>query len=121
MLVVYIAGPFRGSNAWEIECNIRRAETLGLEVWRVGAAVICPHANTRFFQGAAPDSVWLEGTLAILRKCDVVLLTKDWKRSEGARKEKIEAESLGIPIFEEGEEVSQILPFGLIQFIQKSK
>ena len=59
MKVVYIAGPFRGPNAWEIEQNIRRAESLALEVWRAGAAALCPYTNTRFFQGAAPDDVWL--------------------------------------------------------------
>ena len=32
MKVGYIAGPFRGPNSWEIENNIRRAETLALEV-----------------------------------------------------------------------------------------
>ena len=101
MLVVYIAGPFRASNAWDIECNIRRAETLALEIWRAGAAAICPHTNTRYFQGAAPDKVWLAGTLAIMARCDAVLLTKEWMDSEGARKEFMKAQQLGIPVFVE--------------------
>lgn len=68
MRVVYIAGPFRAENAWEIEQNIRRAEEAALELWRAGAAVLCPHTNTRYFQGAAPDHVWLEGDLELLRR-----------------------------------------------------
>lgn len=99
MKVVYIAGPFRGPNSWEIEQNIRRAEALALEVWRAGFAAICPHANTRFYQGAAPDEVWLQGDLAILRRCDAVLLTEDWQRSAGAKAEKAHAEMLRIPVF----------------------
>ena len=87
MKVVYVAGPFRGPDSWTIENNIRRAETLALEVWRLGAAAICPHTNTRFFQGAAPDNVWLDGDLAILGKCDAMLMTPDWERSGGARAE----------------------------------
>lgn len=87
MRVVYIAGPYRGSNAWEVENNIRRAEALALEVWKLGAAALCPHTNTRFFQGAADDSVWLNGDLELLRRCDALLLTPDWKQSSGARAE----------------------------------
>ena len=51
MKLVYIAGPFRGSSAWDIEENIRVAERAALEVWKMGAAALCPHTNTRFFQG----------------------------------------------------------------------
>jgi hypothetical protein len=100
MVVVYVAGPFRGKDSWEMENNIRRAEALALEVWREGMAALCPHANTRFFQGAAPDTTWLEGDLELLRRCDAVLLTRDWARSVGAREEKRFAESLGIPCFQ---------------------
>lgn len=100
MRVVYIAGPFRGPNAWEIEQNIRRAEALALEVWRAGFAALCPHTNTRFFQGAAPDEVWLAGDLELLGRCDAVLLTLDWQRSSGARAEVDYAKTRGIPVFE---------------------
>ena len=99
MKVVYVAGPFRGPSAWDIECNIRRAETLALEVWRLGAAALCPHCNTRFFQNAAPDEVWLEGDLEMLRRCDAVIVTSDWQKSSGAKAEVIEAIHLGIPVF----------------------
>lgn len=99
MKVVYIAGPYRGRDAWEIEQNIRRAEALSLEVWRAGAAALCPHTNTRFFQGAADDSVWLEGDLELLSRCDAVLMTPDWERSTGARAERDHAEREGIAVF----------------------
>jgi hypothetical protein len=105
--VVYIAGPFRGANSWEMENNIRRAESLALEVWKLGAAAICPHANTRFFQGAAPDEVWLDGDLAILRKCDAVLLTPDWQQSVGAISECCYAESRCIPVFSSLEKLQE--------------
>ena len=99
MKVVYIAGPFRGPDAWTIECNIRRAETLALEVWRAGFAVICPHTNTRFFHEAAPDSVWLEGDIEILHRCDAVLVTPDWAMSQGAMAEVAIAQKAEIPVF----------------------
>jgi nucleoside 2-deoxyribosyltransferase len=98
--LVYIAGPFRGKNAWEIERNIRRAEELALEVWQAGFPAICPHTNTRFFQGAAPDEVWLKGDLEILRRCDVVLLVEGWEASAGTRAEIAFADEHDITVLE---------------------
>jgi len=101
MKVVFISGPFRSTSAWGIECNIREAEKMALCVWEMGAAALCPHTNTRFFQGALPDEIWLLGDLALLSKCDAVLLLPAWHGSEGARAEKEYAERMGIPIFKE--------------------
>lgn len=99
MKVVYVAGPFRGPNSWEIEENIRRAERLALQVWRAGAAALCPHTNTRFFNGAADDAVWLAGDLELLARCDAVILTPNWRESSGARAEHDFATGRGIPCF----------------------
>ena len=66
MKVIYVAGKFRGHNAWEIEQNIRKAEEVALQIWQNGAACICPHANTRFFDGVLPDKTFLDGDLDIL-------------------------------------------------------
>ena len=49
--VIYIAGPFRAINSWEVEQNIRHAEEVALEVWRSKAVALCPHTMHRFFQG----------------------------------------------------------------------
>lgn len=96
--VIYIAGPYRAANSWEIEQNVRRAEALALEVWRLKCAAMCPHANTRFFQGAAPDEVWLLGDLAMLAKCDAMLVVPNWEKSSGTRAEIQFAQSKGIPV-----------------------
>lgn len=104
-LVIYVAGPFRAKpilgqtqpNQWEQEQNIRRAEAIALEVWRKGHAAICPHTNTRYYQGSCPDDTWLIGDLAIIERCDGVLLTPDWEKSEGARNERLHADAMDIP------------------------
>lgn len=98
--LIYIAGPFRGANQWEQFQNIREAETLALEVWRMGAVALCPHANTAHFQGALPDDVWLEGDLEMMRRCDAVLLMPRWRGSRGAVEEAKEAKQAGLPVFE---------------------
>jgi len=99
MKIIYIAGPFRASNDWDRENNIRRAEGLALEVWRAGFAALCPHCNTRFFNGAAPDDIWLNGDLAMLKRCDALLTTPDWERSSGAKAEVAFAKTWEIPVF----------------------
>lgn len=97
--LVYVAGPFRGNSHWAIWQNIHNAAALSLEVWRSGAACICPHLNTCFFQDAAPDHVWLDGDLVMLERCDAVIMTPDWQRSSGATAEHEHAKAIGIPVF----------------------
>lgn len=99
MRVVYVAGKFRGPNHWAIAENIRAAEKVALEVWRMGAAALCPHANTAHFQDAAPDHVWLEGDLELLNRCDALVTVDNWKDSTGAKAEVAHATDRGIPVF----------------------
>jgi hypothetical protein len=105
--VVYVAGPFRSASAyvpghqdgWGIQCNVMAAMALALEVWRLGAVAVCPHANAMFFQNAAPDAVWLAGDIELMKRCDAVIFTADWMLSSGARAEQKIAEDLGMPLF----------------------
>lgn len=99
MKVVYIAGPYRGANSWEMEQNIRRAEALSMQVWQAGLVALCPHTNARYSFGVGPDSMWLNGDIEMMKRCDAVLFTDDWQRSEGARTEHAVAQECGIPCF----------------------
>jgi hypothetical protein len=98
--VIYIAGPFRAPNAWEVEKNIRRAEELAFEVNSLGGCIaLCPHTNTRFFNGTLTDEFWLEGTKELLRRCDAAMFTDNWSCSFGARAELVLARSRKTPCF----------------------
>lgn len=99
MKVIYIAGRYRGPNAWAVEQNIRAAEEVAARVWAMGHVALCPHANARHMDGVASDEVFLAGTLELMRRCDAVLLVPNWRDSEGARAEVAEADRLGIPVF----------------------
>lgn len=105
MKVVYIAGPFRATNpdgtndAWRTQQHIMKAMALALDVWKLGHAAVCPHANTMFFQNAAADNVWLDGDLEMLRRCDAVLMVEGFENSKGATAEAVEAMKEGIPAF----------------------
>lgn len=99
MKVIYIAGPFRGKHAWAVEQNIRHAEELAFEVACLGAMPMCPHTNTRFFDGTIDGQFWLDGTLEMMRRCDAVMLTDDWRASSGARNEVAVARTIPLPVF----------------------
>ena len=98
--VIYIAGPFRGATAWEVEQHIRHAEALAFAVAQLGAMPLCPHTNTRFFHGSLTDQFFLEGAVELMSRCDGVILTDDWHRSEGARADVARAHQLNLPVFD---------------------
>lgn len=105
--VVYVAGPFRAASAYVagqqdsfgILTNIMAAMQVSLELWRAGLVGLCPHGNTFCFQNSAPDDVWLDGDIELMRRCDAVLMVPGWERSSGARAEKEIAENEGIPVY----------------------
>lgn len=99
MKVVYVAGPFTAENAWEIEQNVRRAEEAGLEVAKLGASPVIPHANTRFFHGTMTPEFWYRATEALMFVCHAVLLIPGWTASKGAVAERDRAVAAGIPVF----------------------
>lgn len=104
MKLIYVAGPYRGKTEWDVVQNIYAAEAVALSLWAAGWAVICPHKNTAHFGGFLPDEVWLQGDLEILHRCDAVYAMANCERSEGARREVIEAMRIGIPVFHDLEE-----------------
>lgn len=99
MKKIYIAGPYRGESAWEIEENIRIAEQAILPIARAGGNPFCPHSMFRYMQGAMPDAFWLTGTLAWLEVCDCLYLGPGWERSAGSRAEMERATDLNMPVF----------------------
>jgi hypothetical protein len=98
--VAYCAGPYRASTVRGIVENIRAAEAVALELWRLGFAVLCPHTNSSLFDGALPDSVWLQGDLVMLGRCDLVVLCPGWEQSTGASAERERAELLEIDVYQ---------------------
>lgn len=98
----YVAGPFRAKKPgshWEVAENVRRAERVGFKVAQAGGFPVIPHANTANFEGELDDMFWLDGTLEMLRRCDAVVMAPGWIRSTGAKRERAEALSMGLPVF----------------------
>lgn len=99
--MVYVAAPFSAPDRAGVEANIRSAEALGIEVAKLGAFPVVPHANTSHpdYERVQPYAFWIAGTMALLRACDCVLMHPDWQRSSGARGEHADAVARSQPVF----------------------
>lgn len=102
MKLVFIAAPFRAATDWQRYCNVRRAETYALQVWKLGACAVCPQANSAHFHGEGPDEVYLTGYLALLERCDAVLVVA---QSDGVAAELARAAAWDLPVFRTVEEL----------------
>lgn len=112
MKVIYIAGPYRSKRGeYYVRQNIRAAEELAIFVWRNGGVALCPHKNTAGFGGACAggDEVWLDGDLELIKRCDAMYLVPGWENSSGTLAEIQFAHTLGMPVFENREQVLEFL------------
>lgn len=99
MKVAYVVGPYRSATVRGFVENIRRAEAVALELWRLGFAVVCPHLNSALLDGALPDDVWLRGELVLLGRCDLVVTVPGWEGSQGSRGELERAEAIDLDVY----------------------
>jgi hypothetical protein len=100
MILVYVAGPYRAPNVWQVEQNIRRAEEMAFLVWRLGAVPVTPHLLGRHLDKVLPDPHVLQAMLAVLKMCHVLVTVPNWQNSKGTVDEIAEATRLGIPTFD---------------------
>jgi hypothetical protein len=98
--VIYIAGPYRGKNSWEVEKNIRNAEHYAFRLAEFGMVPLCPHSMYRYFDRTLNDEYWINATEMLLKRCDAVFLIPGWQNSIGATAEECTACRLEIPCFE---------------------
>ena len=109
MKLVYIAGPYRAENRLKVRWNIIKAKQRGVQVILqcLNCYPVIPHMNTAEFdfepllEHVAGDRFYLDGTIALMDKCDAVLLTAPDadKHSSGTAGEVARAELLGLPVF----------------------
>lgn len=126
MRVLYVAGPYRSSEgSWGVRNNIDVATRAARELWLLGFAVICPHANTAWMDGPQPltnehgaacgsgDARFMEGDIEILKRCDALVLVGEWWKSAGAQHER--AIALGLmPVFQWPEDRAGLRAFGAL-------
>lgn len=124
--VVYVAGPYRSSlGLLGVAYNIATAWMCTHRLWDLGVVPICPHLNSAFMSevprqwtaspvrfdsnegppaisGSDPimESVFLDGDLELVRRCDAVYLLPGWGGSRGACQERHLALDLKLPVFD---------------------
>ena len=98
MAIVYIAGPFRGKNAKAVADNVERARAVAYKVAKSGHVPLCTHSMYSTFDGTLTDKFWLEATMKLLKKADVVLMMPGWEKSAGSRAERDAALRMGMPV-----------------------
>lgn len=99
MKLVYIAGPYRAKLQWDLEQNVRAAEAASLDVAKLGAAVYCPHTQSRHLYGTIDETYWTDAHLNVLGRCDAMLVLDGWQRSPGTLGEIRYAADNNIPCF----------------------
>jgi nucleoside 2-deoxyribosyltransferase len=102
MKVIYVAGPIRAKGSfWKREQNIRAAEEVALQLWKMGFAVICPHTMCRYYDDMNPREAgfYLRGDLELIKRSDAIMLLDDWEESEGSVDEHSFAIKEGMLIF----------------------
>jgi len=102
MKLIYIAGPFRAPDHWQIHQNVLDAERVAKRLIGEGYAVICPHKMTENMQQAYPDHVFLNMCLELVRRADIIYLLEGWQTSQGSRMELELAMQLGKKVIYEG-------------------
>ncbi len=97
--VAYLAGPYRDKRGehYVLE-HIWAAREVAVQLWQMGYAVVCPHLDTFMMGGAIPEEGFLEGLLAILEVCHLVVVLPGWEHSEGTLAEIACARERGLPI-----------------------
>jgi nucleoside 2-deoxyribosyltransferase len=96
--LVMVGGPFSAKTAEQVERNIVATEQLGFEADAAGAAAIVPNSMGRTWRGVPSYEDILDVTMSILARSDALLVTTDWERSDGTKREVDFARSRGIPV-----------------------
>lgn len=100
MKVAYTAGKYRSTQVHGIVRNIRAAEAVAIELWRMGFAVLTPHLNSALLDGAVPELSILNGDIELMRRCDLVVMLPRWEESVGATAERERALEMGMAVYE---------------------
>ena len=104
MKLIYIAGPFMGKTNAAIQANINVAtcasQCIQL-VWPDELCPVCPHTNFGGLElvGACTQDQIMNMCIALLDKCNAILMLPGWEKSKGAVRERDYAEGKGIHRF----------------------
>jgi nucleoside 2-deoxyribosyltransferase len=120
-MIVYISGPYTANTEDKIMENILVAERFAINLWNKGHYAICPHLNTRLFEKKCCHTTiedYMVLDFALIQRSDCLLMLLNWKDSKGAVREKEYAESLGIPIYLNIDDIPLDRQPGLVELLR---
>jgi hypothetical protein len=100
--VVFVTGPYSASTKAGVEANIRKAVEVGRRLFQKGYYPVVPHLLVKeYYEPEKKSAIFgyeplMKYTMAIAQKCDISLV---YESSPGADRERRLAESLGIPVY----------------------
>lgn len=112
MKLAYLSGKYSDARGpIFVERYINYSMEVAIQLWSLGIAVICPHTNTRHFDGATDYATFIEGDLLMVERVDLVVMLDNWNLSNGAKLERWRAMEKGICVFEWPYNLELILKF----------
>ncbi len=97
--MIYIAGAYTATTRVGIMANVQRARVVAARVVAHGAFPVTPHFLGDGIEDAGTPQFWCDGTLALMRRCDAVMVVPESGESKGTTQEIREAMRRGQPVF----------------------
>jgi hypothetical protein len=116
--LAYVSGKYTDSRGPAFaELNINKAAHVAMQLWSMGIPCICPHANTKHFDGVVDYETFMAGDILMVDRCNLVVMVDNWHSSAGAKQERQRAINKLIPVFEWPEDGCRIVlhcwPYGM--------
>src|SRR6188768_488406 len=106
MMLLYLSGPLSDNKNGPQAEHVAKAAEAFIDLTKEGIVCFCPHLSA--YAPKADDVAydqWITADLAILGRCDAVLMLEGWEESKGARIEYERAKALGKPIIHDRKEI----------------
>ena len=116
--IVFVSGPYRSKYGLVGRViNIWKAYQAGRKLVKQGYSVYIPHMNTCLMDGLQSEEWFLDATLKMLPKCQIIYMMKGWESSTGAKFEILEADYRHLQIMYEWKHdyYKQFTPIDIIE------
>lgn len=109
--LLYISGQITNQHKGCQSLNVQRGKHYARKWFKNGFAIHCPHLQTNGFQDMGKWKDFIYRDLAVLSKCDGIVMIPGWRYSKGALVEHMFASANQIPIIHDDEQVAGVTQY----------